>query len=324
MSDNTSSAAPSEPRPDYAKALNIRRGQPIRVEYFTKPTTLPSSFLLPSPPADMEPMSLTAIDFSKTTLPENAGRIALVLDNVLSPSECQTLLSLAESSVDLDRLNTFWNSPGDASPWRPALVNAGQGYEVLEPEYRNSDRIVWDSDEVVARLWARCLHGKVGEALGVMLSELNGADHAEVLGEKKKAWRWDRPSRWAMKGLNKRMRFLKYARGQFFAPHCDGNYSEKVGDTVFKTFFTMHLYLNDSVAEVGEQAELVGGATSFTANDGGERKVDVDPKMGRVLIFQQQGLYHAGDDVLEGTKYTMRTEIMYALVEKTQWTSTRP
>lgn len=103
------------------------------------------------------------------------------------------------------------------------------------------------------------------------------------------------------------------------AAHCDGNYSEKVGETVFKTFFTIHLYLNDSVAEGGEQADLVGGATSFVANDGSDRKVDINPKAGRALIFQQRGLEHAGDDVLEGTKYTMRTEIMYELVEKAQW-----
>lgn len=76
---------------------------------------------------------------------------------------------------------------------------------------------------------------------------------------------------------------------------------------------TVHLYLNDSVAATGEGAELVGGATSFLSSDE-TRKVDVDPKAGRVLIFQQRGLYHAGDDVLEGTKYTMRTEIMYELI----------
>lgn len=214
--DNASSDLSGEPRSGRLKPLNITAGEPIVVEYFTRDITLPPSFLPPTPPADMKPMSLTAIDFSTTALPENKGRIALVIDNVLSHSECQTLLSLAESSVDLDPLNAFWESPGHASPWRPALVNVGQGYEVLEPEFRNSDRIVWDSDEMVSRLWARCMQGEVGEALGAMLSELNGEQHAKILGEKKKAWRWDRPPRWVMKGLNRRMRFLRYGPGQFF------------------------------------------------------------------------------------------------------------
>jgi hypothetical protein len=76
--------------------------------------------------------------------------------------------------------------------------------------------------------------------------------------------------------------------------------------------FTIHLYLNDSKAEV-EGAELVGGATTFYSSDE-KRRIDVDPKAGRVLIFQHRRLYHSGDDVLAGIKYTMRTDIMYELV----------
>lgn len=218
---NSSPYTSSEPRPDYTKSLSIPAGKPVLVEYFTQPITLPPAFLSPSPPADaLEPISLTPIDFASTTIPENKGRLAFVLDNVLSPSECQTLLSLAESSVDLDRLNTFWKTPGDTNPWRPAMVNTGQGYEVLETSYRNSDRIVWDSEEIVARLWARCMQGEVGETLEAMLGGLTGDAHAEVLGEKKKGWRLERPTRWVLKTLNRRMRFLRYGPGQFFRREC--------------------------------------------------------------------------------------------------------
>ena len=77
----------------------------------------------------------------------------------------------------------------------------------------------------------------------------------------------------------------------------------------------MHLYLNDSKAEVGDKADLVGGATSFLSTDE-TKKIDVDPRSGRVLIFQHSGLYHCGDDVKAGTKYTMRTDIMYELANK--------
>lgn len=96
--------------------------------------------------------------------------------------------------------------------------------------------------------------------------------------------------------------------------HCDSVYSDLIGDKFLRTVFTVHLYLNDSVAEAGEgNAELVGGATSFlSSND--QRKVDVDPKAGRVLIFQHSGLNHSGDRVTKGVKYTMRTEIMYEKV----------
>jgi hypothetical protein len=94
--------------------------------------------------------------------------------------------------------------------------------------------------------------------------------------------------------------------------HCDGAYSEEKNGKIYRTHYTVHLYLNDSVAEAGEEAELVGGATSFLSS-GRERKVDVNPKAGRVLIFEHAGLYHSGDDVVKGTKFTMRTDIMYEL-----------
>lgn len=79
----------------------------------------------------------------------------------------------------------------------------------------------------------------------------------------------------------------------------------------------MHLYLNDSKAGAeagaGQAAELVGGATTFYSRDG-KRRIDVHPKAGRVLIFQHRHLLHAGDEVRAGTKYTMRTDIMYEFV----------
>lgn len=42
----------------------------------------------------------------------------------------------------------------------------------------------------------------------------------------------------------------------------------------------------------------------------------MNPKAGRVLIFQHRRLFHSGDDVVKGTKYTMRTEIMYELIRR--------
>lgn len=63
------------------------------------------------------------------------------------------------------------------------------------------------------------------------------------------------------------------------------------------------------------KSELRGGATTFHSRRGFER-LDVLPKTGRVLIFQHRGLLHSGDDVVQGVKYTMRTDVMYSLAEK--------
>ncbi|CAN8106136.1 unnamed protein product [Discula destructiva] len=291
-----------------AKAYDIPEGEPVLVDYVSNNVSIPADFLsLSSPPPDKRPTTLTPIDWINTVLSEYNGRYAVVLDNVVSPSECQELIKLAEASVDMSRV-----AEGVRNPWKPAMVAAGSGYEVLHSTYRNSDRIVWDRQEVVDRLWARCMQGDVGESLREKLDILDNDD--KVVGITRKGRHWKEESqRWEMRRPNKRMRFLKYGPGQFFRPHCDSHYGEEVEGKIFKTFFTIHLYLNDSVAEAGEEAELVGGATSFVSGDA-KRKMNVDPKAGRVLIFQHRGLSHAGDDVVRGTKYTMRAEIMHEMI----------
>ena len=72
----------------------------------------------------------------------------------------------------------------------------------------------------------------------------------------------------------------------------------------------MHLYLN----EADEDSMLEGGATTFHSRDYSGRCVDIVPKVGRVLLFQQKGLLHSGADVKRGIKYTMRTDVMYRRV----------
>jgi hypothetical protein len=72
------------------------------------------------------------------------------------------------------------------------------------------------------------------------------------------------------------------------------------------------LYLNDADHQEDGQ-KLKGGATTFWGFMMDRRaRVDVNPKMGSVLIFQHDELLHSGDDLLSGTKYTMRSDLMYA------------
>lgn len=69
--------------------------------------------------------------------------------------------------------------------------------------------------------------------------------------------------------------------------------------------------MNDGLDKDGKQV-LKGGATTFHSWNMRER-IDVVPKYGRVLLFQHRGLLHSGEDVVSGTKLTMRTDIMYML-----------
>ena len=73
-----------------------------------------------------------------------------------------------------------------------------------------------------------------------------------------------------------------------------------------KSFVTLHLYLNDGDG-------LAGGATRFWTPDKKEH-VDVEPKLGRVLVFQQRMLIHSGEEVTGGVKYTMRSDFLYEKV----------
>ncbi|KAK0651562.1 hypothetical protein B0T16DRAFT_404177 [Cercophora newfieldiana] len=220
-----------------------------------------------------------------------------------SSPECTALLALAESSVaDVSKSE-------DGSPWRRAMVNVGVGYEVFTPHYRNSDRLIWDRQEVIDRIWARCLRA---EGLREQAEEVSG--QPVITRGCKLERKREEGSRWRFVRANERMRFLKYSGGEFFQAHRDATFGEERDGKMLESLFTLHLYLNDSKAAVGDGAELVGGATPFLSNDY-KRRIDVDPKAGRVLIFQQRGLLHSGDDVKEGVKYTMRTDLMYEVVE---------
>lgn len=265
---------------------------PVKPIYRSNNIPIPDDFLR-SHAADAQPITYSPIDFGNTVLPEYSGCYAVILDHVLSPSECAQLLQLAEDSVmDEDK--------EDGSSWRPALVNVGGGYEVEIPHYRKSDRIIWDNQEIVDRLWARMA---ALPEIQEKLSTLPGVA-AEISVQ---------DSKYEFYRVNKRLRFLKYTPGQFFKPHCDGPYGETTPEGhMVQTQMTVHLYLNDSQQVVGPGVDLVGGATSFLSRDN-SRKLDVDPKAGRVLIFQHAGLRHCGDDVKAGTKYTVRTDIMYRM-----------
>ncbi|RYP31938.1 hypothetical protein DL767_005479 [Monosporascus sp. MG133] len=270
---------------------------PVKTSYESKEVDIPEDYLR-SEPSDAKPTMFRQIDFQNTVLPQYKGAYAVILDHVMSPSECAKLIELAEASVrDEDK-----TVPG--SSWNPALVNVGAGHEALIPEYRNSDRIIWDNQEIVDRLWARI------ERVPEIRERLSSFNNGDLLGTRAKEVK---DVSWAFHRINKRMRFLKYGKGQFFRPHCDGAYGEQAEDgSVLRTHFTLHLYLNDSRQEVGKEADLVGGATSFLSGDE-KKKMDVDPRAGRVLIFQHARLYHSGDDVKKGIKYTMRSDLLYRL-----------
>lgn len=115
----------------------------------------------------------------------------------------------------------------------------------------------------------------------------------------------------------------RYVGGEYFRPHCDGSYETASREE--RTYFTLHLYLNNSGAK-GSKGDLVGGATRFHSYPSMEKKeaiLDVLPKTGRILLFQHRNLLHSGDDVVQGVKYTMRTDLLYSLTSSKSGTKSK-
>jgi len=109
------------------------------------------------------------------------------------------------------------------------------------------------------------------------------------------------------RSVNPRLSFLRYGPGHYFKPHCDGLVEVPINDVEHKSFVTLHIYLNDDGLE--------GGATRFWTPDK-KHWLDVHPKIGRVLIFQQRMLVHSGEEVMKGVKYTMRSDFLFKQVNE--------
>jgi prolyl 4-hydroxylase len=94
-------------------------------------------------------------------------------------------------------------------------------------------------------------------------------------------------------GANERLRCYRYAPGERFAPHYDGYYARSEDERSLLTFM---VYLNEG---------FTGGETAL---------LDLDhvivPKKGMALLFQHR-ILHEGCAVISGTKYVVRSDIMY-------------
>ncbi|MGV3612262.1 MAG: prolyl hydroxylase family protein [Fluviicola sp.] len=92
-------------------------------------------------------------------------------------------------------------------------------------------------------------------------------------------------------GLNELFRFYKYESGQRFKRHRDGSY---IRNETEASYYTLMIYLNDG---------FEGGETTFEEHT-------IVPQKGQALVFEHS-LRHAGEPIVSGTKYVLRTDIMY-------------
>jgi len=143
---------------------------------------------MPSLPEDFLSAPVSNVDFANTPLPEYAILQAYVIDDVLTSSECATLLAAAEAS----------------GPWQRAMIQVGNGHQRQEDDQRKCGRLIWDSPDVAQKIWGR---------VKVYVPKIARLDkHAEITG----GGPIMRGEVWEASRLNERMRFLKYEGGEYF------------------------------------------------------------------------------------------------------------
>ncbi|KAI2630282.1 hypothetical protein GGS26DRAFT_558593 [Hypomontagnella submonticulosa] len=241
------------------------------------------------------PVTATRIEFSQTPLADHYGPyFAMVIDNILTPAECAAV-----------------------------VASAGPEWEALDMAWRQCERILSVSPE-----WANTLSERLiphlPEEVRVLRKGDTSAEH--IAGQQNlKASQGAKKTVWRLTGANERLSFLRYRPGHHFRPHCDALYSPNDKE---KSFLTCQVYLSD-MPEGQANGESSGGETRFWPSRAGmgrkksnnmeddgkriesEAFLDIEPKVGRALVFQQRMLWHSGQQVKRGEKFTVRLDMMY-------------
>ena len=188
---------------------------------------------------------------------------AKIVDNVITTHDAAWLIGAASAARDpYTGIRGF--SPADLD---------GR----MQPDKRQSDRVIVDAPDLASQLFAR-----LGAALPA-------------------TWRSRSGGLWRLKGLNERLRFLKYSQpGDFFYPHTDGCFVREAG--VERSFATLLLYLNEGYR---------GARTTIYDETG--RPLPVAPRTGMALVHDHL-VSHAVPTLREGVKHVIRTDVMYERV----------
>ncbi|EFC43966.1 predicted protein, partial [Naegleria gruberi] len=195
------------------------------------------------------------------------------IKNAFTPEECAQLLKESEEIG-----------------YGEAPLTTGLNTFTLDKEVRNNSRAMIDNNK-----YSNMLFERLAQYLPQDVSEL------KICAQ----------DGFSLCGMNERIRFYKYAAGEYFAPHYDGCYQKPLfhlevnGEKkvcVERSFITVLLYLNDVHS---------GGETNFLTS-----RYDilhsVKPRTGQVLMFVHAN-YHEGcllNDPNE-FKYVMRSDVMY-------------
>jgi len=195
---------------------------------------------------------------------------AFILSNVLSATECETLIHLSERHGYVMMMSA---------------ERGGKG--------RTNTRILTHDESLAAMLFER-----VKEFLPQTYQMTDG-----------RLWNEE----WDLDGLNERFRWCKYVEGQSFKNiHCDKRVNLPKEER--HSFFTVNIYLN------GHGSSYRGGRTIFydqTGHNGKSAEYEESSafaaQTGEVMVFNHfpQKYPHCGETLSSGTKYLLRSDVMY-------------
>lgn len=223
---------------------------------------------------------------------ESSNCLALVLDNVLTQKDCNHIIQTAEK-IGFHYITEATHKTNDGS----------FKVEIQKPNPHKLSAIDTHHSKDKCTLLMDDLYHKISKSLSSQKCYQSFLKRTKCGG---------------MKGLNPRMRILKYdaSDNDRFDAHFDATTYVPSIEKQRKSLITVLLYLND-----GDGVDFEGGETVFLpksfktstenrnlVND--ENNTKVVPKTGSVCIFEHD-LFHSGAPLHYGTKYIMRTDILY-------------
>jgi len=213
------------------------------------------------------------------------------IDDFLTTDECEKLIAAVDSSSQL-------------SFWSPSAVEAAGETLAEARAFRDAETLEMSSPELATALWDRLLLRGGGwiPASEVVAEE----DDSELAGN----WIPQAP-------LNHDLLFARYPSEGSFAPHTDGRATH---DFNRRSFQSIIVFLNSI-------PDGCGGGTRFYSNEAINKlsrdesnrwtanpllvQVEVLPRAGRILLFNQELLHEGVPVAAPYTKYIIRSDLMY-------------
>lgn len=166
-----------------------------------------------------------------------------------------------------------------------ATVSLKSGAKMMK-NIRNNERLIYEDEKLAQNYWQ-----KLKEFCPTFIGEIV---KEEI--QKSKVF-----------GLNPRFRFYKYESNQRFKKHIDGRVKLEKDRKELESRITFMIYLSD---------DFEGGQTVFdykNEENNTIQKIEIQPKAGTALCFVHE-IKHEGTPVPQGTKYVLRSDVMYQVV----------